>query len=177
MPAKKATSARPEKRAGKILPILRIGSVTLGGKVPLFILGPCVIEGEKPLLRAARTIKAICDDLGAQFIFKASYDKANRTSGSSYRGVGTLDGCRMLAEAGTSIGVPVTTDIHSPEEAAIAAEFIDLLPSSCLRRSRRECQKRPVPGSLGSRSDCRQIEGCGMHRLLFHRTGHDLRVQ
>jgi 2-dehydro-3-deoxyphosphooctonate aldolase (KDO 8-P synthase) len=106
---------------------LRIGSVTLGGKEPLFILGPCVIEGEKPLLRAARTIKAICDDLGIQFIFKASYDKANRTSGSSYRGVGVLDGCRMLAEAGDAIGVPVTTDIHSPEEADIAADFIDLL--------------------------------------------------
>ena len=127
MPTKKATSVRSEQRAGKILPILRIGSVMLGGKSPLFILGPCVIEGEKPLLRAARTIKTICDDLGAQFIFKASYDKANRTSGSSYRGVGALDGCRMLAEAGAAIGVPVTTDIHSPEEAAIAAEFIDLL--------------------------------------------------
>ena len=124
MPSKKSSSARSVKKAGKFL---RIGSVSLGGDEPLFILGPCVIEGEKPLLRAAKTIKAICDDLGAQFIFKASYDKANRTSGSSYRGIGTLDGCRMLAEAGASIGVPVTTDIHSPEEAAIAAEFIDLL--------------------------------------------------
>jgi len=78
-------------------------------------------------MRSARTIKAICDDLGVQFIFKASYDKANRTSGSSYRGVGVLDGCRMLAEAGNAIGVPVTTDIHTPEEAEIAADFIDLL--------------------------------------------------
>jgi 2-dehydro-3-deoxyphosphooctonate aldolase (KDO 8-P synthase) len=86
-----------------------------------------VIEGEKPLLRAAKTIKSICDDLGVRFIFKASYDKANRTSGSSYRGVGVLDGCRMLAEAGDAIGVPVTTDIHSSEEADIAADFIDLL--------------------------------------------------
>jgi 2-dehydro-3-deoxyphosphooctonate aldolase (KDO 8-P synthase) len=101
--------------------------VTLGGKEPLFILGPCVIEGERSLLRSARTIKAICDDLGVQFIFKASYDKANRTSGSSYRGIGVLDGCRMLAEAGDAIGVPVTTDIHTPEEAEIAADFIDLL--------------------------------------------------
>jgi 2-dehydro-3-deoxyphosphooctonate aldolase (KDO 8-P synthase) len=124
MPSKKSSPSRSVKKAGKIL---RIGSVSLGGDEPLFILGPCVIEGEKPLLRAARTIKAICDDLGAQFLFKASYDKANRTSGSSYRGIDVLDGCRMLAEAGASIGVPVTTDIHSPEEAAIAAEFIDLL--------------------------------------------------
>lgn len=124
MSGKKTTSARSKKAAGKIL---RIGSVTLGGNEPLFILGPCVIESEKPLLRAARTIKSICDDLGARFVFKASYDKANRTSGSSYRGVGVFDGCKMLAEAGASIGAPVTTDIHSPEEAAIAAEFIDLL--------------------------------------------------
>lgn len=119
----------PSKKPSKPVPAkpIRIGSVTLGGKEPLFILGPCVIEGEKPLLRAARTIKEICDDLGVRFIFKASYDKANRTSGSSYRGVGVLDGCRMLAEAGDAIGVPVTTDIHSPEEADIAADFIDLL--------------------------------------------------
>ena len=125
MPTKKAkTPASQKPGPGKPL---RIGSVTLGGKEPLFILGPCVIEGEKPLLRAARTIKSICDDVGVQFLFKASYDKANRTSGSSYRGVGVLDGCRMLAEAGDAIGVPVTTDIHSPEEADIAADFIDLL--------------------------------------------------
>jgi 2-dehydro-3-deoxyphosphooctonate aldolase (KDO 8-P synthase) len=106
---------------------IKVGSLTLGGKEALFILGPCVIEGEKPLLRAARTIKSICDDLGVKFVFKASYDKANRTSGSSYRGVGVLDGCRMLAEAGDAIGAPVTTDIHTPEEAEIAADFIDLL--------------------------------------------------
>ena len=101
--------------------------MTLGGREPLFILGPCVIEGERPLLRAAKAVKAICDDVGARFVFKASYDKANRTSGSSYRGVGVLEGCRMLAEAGAAIGVPVTTDIHSPEEVAVAAEFVDLL--------------------------------------------------
>jgi 2-dehydro-3-deoxyphosphooctonate aldolase (KDO 8-P synthase) len=106
---------------------IRIGSETLGGKKPLFILGPCVIEGEKPLLKAAKVIRSICDDLGVRFLLKASYDKANRTSGGSYRGVGVMDGCRMLAEVGASIGVPVTTDIHSPEEASIAAEFIDLL--------------------------------------------------
>jgi len=120
MPSKKPSKPSPAKP-------IRVGSVTLGGKEPLFILGPCVIEGEKPLLRAAKTIKSICDDLGVRFIFKASYDKANRTSGSSYRGVGVLDGCRMLAEAGDAIGVPVTTDIHSSEEADIAADFIDLL--------------------------------------------------
>lgn len=128
MSAKSTAASRTAKRLGKntVKPI-RIGSVMLGGKEPLFILGPCVIEGEKQLLRAARFIRGVCDDLGVRFVFKASYDKANRTSGSSYRGVGVLDGCRMLAEAGDSIGVPVTTDIHTPEEAEIAADFIDLL--------------------------------------------------
>ncbi|MBX9744484.1 MAG: hypothetical protein K2X08_04665 [Chlamydiales bacterium] len=95
---------------------LSIGSVTLGGKHPLFILGPCVIEGEKPLLKIAKKIHAICDDLGAQFVLKASY-----------RGIGMKEGCAMLAEVGASLGVPVTTDIHSPEEAVFAAGFIDLL--------------------------------------------------
>lgn len=128
----KKTATTPARKSGKQSvqsPVqrVRIGSLTLGGREPLFILGPCVIEGEKPLLRSARTIKAICDDLGVNFVFKASYDKANRTSGSSYRGVGVLDGSRMLAEAGAAIGAPVTTDIHSPEEAGIAADFIDLL--------------------------------------------------
>jgi len=105
----------------------RIGNLTLGGKEPLFILGPCVIEGEKHLFKSAKVIKTICDDLGVRFLLKASYDKANRTSGTSYRGVGVLDGCRMLAEAGDAVGAPVTTDIHTPEEAEIAADFIDLL--------------------------------------------------
>jgi len=114
------------KKAFKTKP-LRIGSTVLGGSKPLFILGPCVIEGEKALLRAAKKIHTICDDVGAQFVFKASYDKANRTSSASYRGIGVREGCAMLAEVGAAIGVPVTTDIHTPEEAMIAAEYIDLL--------------------------------------------------
>jgi len=124
MSASKTTNPRTGKGSSKPF---RIGSLALGGRDPLFILGPCVIEGEKQLFRAARAIKTICDDLGIHFVFKASYDKANRTSGSSYRGIKALDGCRMLAEAGNAIGAPVTTDVHSPEEAGIAAEFIDLL--------------------------------------------------
>jgi len=129
MSARTKSSPASRSKASVIPKIkgLRIGNLTLGGKEPLFILGPCVIEGEKHLLKSARFLKSVCDDLGIGFVLKASYDKANRTSGSSYRGVGVLDGCRMLAEAGAAVGAPVTTDIHSPEEAAIAAEFIDLL--------------------------------------------------
>lgn len=104
-----------------------VGKVTIGGAEPFFILGPCVIEGRKQLFRAAQKIQSICDDLGIAFILKASYDKANRTSGHSYRGLGVKEGCELLAEVGASLGVPVTTDIHTSEEAQLAAPFINVL--------------------------------------------------
>ncbi len=104
-----------------------LGSVKWGGGAPVFILGPCVIESEEFTWKMARALHAICVKAGAQFIFKASYDKANRTSGKSARGPGLQDGCRILAEIGRELGVPVTTDVHSPEDARAAAEWIDLL--------------------------------------------------
>jgi len=106
---------------------LKIGSLTLGGKEPLFILGPCVIESEKFVWRMAHKLKTLCNELGVQFVFKASYDKANRTSGDSFRGLGVHKGCEILASIGKELGVPVTTDVHSPEEAAVAGEYIDIL--------------------------------------------------
>lgn len=106
---------------------LRIQSCRLGGRQPLFILGPCVIESEAFAWRIAKKIKKICEEVDAQFIFKASYDKANRTSVSSYRGLGVEKGCKLLHQIGKELEVPVTTDVHSPEEAKIAGEFIDVL--------------------------------------------------
>lgn len=106
---------------------LKIGSCVLGGAKPLFILGPCVIESEKFLWRMARKIKGIADAAKVQFVFKASYDKANRTSVHSFRGMGVREGCELLAAVGKEIGVPVTTDVHSPADAEAAAEFIDIL--------------------------------------------------
>jgi 2-dehydro-3-deoxyphosphooctonate aldolase (KDO 8-P synthase) len=106
---------------------LKIQNVSLGAAQPLFILGPCVIESEKFVWRMARKLKQIAEKQGAQFIFKASYDKANRTSVKSFRGIGVREGCELLAAIGNEIGVPVTTDVHSPNEAEIAAEFIDVL--------------------------------------------------
>lgn len=108
------------------LPLL-IGAHTLGGLKPLFILGPCVIESEEFVWKLAHQIHAICTEVGAQFIFKASYDKANRTSGKSFRGLGVREGCAILCAIGKELGVPVTTDVHSPAEATAAAEFIDVL--------------------------------------------------
>lgn len=106
---------------------LKIGAVTFGGKVPALILGPCVIESEQFVRRMARKIEKICAEEEIPFIFKASYDKANRTSVRSYRGIDARSGCALLAEIGRELRIPVTTDIHSPNEAVIAAEFIDVL--------------------------------------------------
>lgn len=109
------------------LPEVIIGSTRLGGTQPLFILGPCVIESEDFLWRMAHSIHAICKTADVQFVFKASYDKANRTSGKSFRGLSAKEGCQMLGQIGRALGVPVTTDVHSPEDCAIAAEWIDIL--------------------------------------------------
>jgi 2-dehydro-3-deoxyphosphooctonate aldolase (KDO 8-P synthase) len=104
-----------------------IGPHTIGAGDPLFILGPCVIESEEFVWRMARALREITAQLGAQFVFKASYDKANRTSVKSFRGLGVREGCALLASIGKELDVPVTTDVHSPEEAQTAAEFIDIL--------------------------------------------------
>ncbi len=106
---------------------IKVGDVTIGGKEPTFILGPCVIESEKFVWRMARRLAQICSDEAVPFIFKASYDKANRTSVRSFRGIGVREGCEMLAAVGRELRVPVTTDVHSPAEAEIAGRFIDVL--------------------------------------------------
>ena len=108
-------------------PIIPIGPLQLDGEQLVYILGPCVLESEEFAWKMARAIHGIAQERGLKFIFKASYDKANRTSLSSYRGIGVKEGCRILGEIGRELGVPVTTDVHSPEEAEIAAEFIDVL--------------------------------------------------
>ena len=106
---------------------LQIRNVAIGGKRPVFILGPCVIESEKFVWRMARKIAEICAAENVEFIFKASYDKANRTSVRSFRGVGVREGCDILSEIGRELKIPVTTDVHSPAEAEIAGEKIDML--------------------------------------------------
>lgn len=105
-----------------------LSSLIYGGSDPLlFILGPCVIESETFLRDTAREIKAVCGELGATWVLKASYDKANRTSGKSFRGMSARAGCQLLAAVGRELGVAVTTDVHSPAEAELAAEWIDVL--------------------------------------------------
>src|SRR2546422_2750853 len=106
---------------------LRVGRVTIGEKDPAFVLGPCVIESEKFVWRMAKKIAEICSAEDVDFIFKASYDKANRTSVRSFRGIGVRKGCEILSTIGSDLRIPVTTDVHSPNEAQIAGENIDML--------------------------------------------------
>lgn len=109
------------------LPEIKVGAVPVNGSELVFILGPCVIEGESFLWTVAERIALIAKATGARWVFKASYDKANRTSVSSFRGMSAREGCSLLAEIGRHYGVPVTTDVHSPDEAEVAAEYVDLL--------------------------------------------------
>jgi 2-dehydro-3-deoxyphosphooctonate aldolase (KDO 8-P synthase) len=109
------------------LPVVQIDGLEVDGVQPVFILGPCVIESEAFAWDMAQRLKILADDLGVRWIFKASYDKANRSAISSYRGLDCETGCRILAKIGAELGVPVTTDVHTTEEANIAAEYIDLL--------------------------------------------------
>ncbi|MFM1558786.1 MAG: 3-deoxy-8-phosphooctulonate synthase [Roseibacillus sp.] len=104
-----------------------IKNIEVGRGRPFFILGPCGLESEEFAWAMARSLKKICERVKAPFFFKASYDKANRTAVDSYRGPGVEEGCRILGEIGKELGVPVTTDIHTEEQAAQAAEHIDLL--------------------------------------------------
>src|SRR5215475_7015367 len=106
---------------------LRVGKVSIGGKRPAFILGPCVIESKRFVRRMAKRIAHACASEDVDFVFKASYDKANRTSVRSFRGIGVRDGCEILWAIGRELKVPVTTDVHSPAEAEVAAEKIDML--------------------------------------------------
>ena len=91
------------------------------------IAGPCVIENEKLCLQVAAALKKTCAALGIFYVFKASFDKANRTSGQSFRGMGMEAGLKILGKVRAKVGVPVLTDIHTETQAAIAGEVVDIL--------------------------------------------------
>jgi 2-dehydro-3-deoxyphosphooctonate aldolase (KDO 8-P synthase) len=97
------------------------------GRPLLLIAGPCVVESEELTLSIARRLKDIVQDLPVQLVFKASFDKANRTSGAAFRGAGLSAGLKVLARVKQATGLPVTTDIHESQQAAPAAEVCELL--------------------------------------------------
>jgi len=91
------------------------------------IAGPCVVESEEIVMEVAEKVSAICRNLGIPYIFKASYRKANRTSANSFTGIGDETALALVQKAGAKFKVPVTSDIHAHDEAAIAAKYIDIL--------------------------------------------------
>src|SRR5262245_6130758 len=122
-----------------------IGSYAIGGGSPLlWICGPCVIESHELTLRIAETLKGYAERLGLQLVFKASFDKANRSSGKSFRGPGLHDGLKTLDAVKRATGLPVVTDIHECHQAAVAAEVCDILQ---------------VPAFLARQTDL--LEACG----------------
>jgi len=97
------------------------------GRRFILIAGPCVIESEKLCFKVAVALQKTCAKLGVTYVFKASYDKANRTSGRSFRGPGLDEGLKILANVRDEFGVPVLTDVHTEAQAAIAGEIVDVL--------------------------------------------------
>lgn len=122
-----------------------MGSYRIGAGAPLlWVCGPCVIEGHDSTLRIAETLRGYADQLGLQLVFKASFDKANRSSGKSFRGPGLQEGLKTLDAVKRATGLPVTTDVHECHQAAAVAEVCDILQ---------------VPAFLARQTDL--LEACG----------------
>ena len=107
---------------------VQVGNRQIGGDGRLFVMaGPCVIEDPERVLRIGREMKAICGRLGLPYIFKASFDKANRSSWKSFRGPGLTEGLKILKAVKEELQVPVVSDIHEASQAEPAAEVLDIL--------------------------------------------------
>ncbi|MDZ4185521.1 MAG: 3-deoxy-8-phosphooctulonate synthase [Desulfuromonadales bacterium] len=107
---------------------VQVGNVTFGGNRPfVLIAGPCAIEEEGLTLRIAAFLKELCSELGIPLVFKASFDKANRTSASAFRGPGMAEGLNILAKVKAQYGLPVVSDIHDQTQIAAAAKVLDII--------------------------------------------------
>jgi 2-dehydro-3-deoxyphosphooctonate aldolase (KDO 8-P synthase) len=107
---------------------MKLCNFNVGLDQPLFLIaGPCVIESEQMALDTAGQLKEICQQIGMPFIYKSSYDKANRSSGKSFRGFGLDEGLKILQNVKDQIGVPVLTDVHNIEDIAAVAAVVDVL--------------------------------------------------
>src|SRR5918994_4834261 len=94
----------------------------------LFVIaGPCVIESAELCLKIGAHVKRVCEALGLTYVFKASFDKANRSSNASFRGPGITDGLAILDRVKKELGVPVLTDVHEPDQVPVAAKVVDIL--------------------------------------------------
>ena len=167
-----------------------VGKILIGGTAPLFLIaGPCVIESETHATTLAERIRDIAASLGVPLIFKASYDKANRSSISSYRGPGLEEGLRILASIKKRTGLPLLTDVHEVAHVARAAEVCDVLQipaflsrqtdlliaagrSGPFRGCERERERRVCgPTRVGARTRARRARsqaGANAFLLYFH---------
>lgn len=162
----------------------QIGPYCCGGEKLLVIAGPCVIENESLALAIAERLAEVARKLPVQIVFKASFDKANRTSLDSYRGAGMEEGLRVLERAGQVSGLPVTTDIHESHQAAAAAQVCTLLQipaflarqtdllTAAARTGRAIHVKKGqfmAPGDM--RHVVRKLEGAGCGNILLGERG------
>jgi 2-dehydro-3-deoxyphosphooctonate aldolase (KDO 8-P synthase) len=106
---------------------VKVGYITIGEGRFVLVAGPCVLESLEMALEVAAEVKNMCDDLGLAYIFKSSFDKANRTSIHSFRGPGLDVGLGWLEQVKSRLGVPVLTDIHEPNQAELAARVVDVI--------------------------------------------------
>ena len=152
--------------------------------VPFFIGGPCVIESESLTIEIAQEIKKIASDLGISFLFKASFDKANRTSISSFRGLGITEGLKVLQKIKKELNIPVITDIHLPEQADIVAKVVDFLqiPAFLCRQTDLLVAAAKTGKSIlikkaqflapwDMKNVVQKIEECGNHSILLCERG------
>ena len=108
--------------------IVRVGGIEIGNSLPFVLIsGPCQIESRAHALDVAAELKSVCAALNIPLIYKSSFDKANRTSATAARGIGMADGLKILAEVRETLGIPVLTDVHLPEQCAPTAEAVDVL--------------------------------------------------
>ena len=164
---------------------VEFAGLTVGSGTPLLLIaGPCVIESESHAVETALQVREIAQRTGVQYVFKASYDKANRTSGRSFRGPGIDEGLRVLGRVKAAAQVPILTDIHEPSHAEAAAEVADVLqiPAFLSRQTdllvaaaRTGCVVNIKKGQFLSPADMRhaieKVTGAGNSRVIVTERG------
>ncbi len=163
---------------------VRVGEAVFGGSRLVLIAGPCVIESEQSCLRHAERLAAIARAAGLAFVFKCSFDKANRTSHSSFRGPGLEQGMRILERVKREVGVAVLTDVHEPHQAAAAAKVVDILQVPALLSRQTDlvmaaassgCAVNLKKGQFLAPWDMRAVvakaESCGNRRIIVTERG------
>ena len=149
-----------------IRPVKLAPGVVIGGREPVLIMGPCVIESEKHALASARALKKLATRFGFPLVYQSSFDKANRSAGDSFRGLGVDAGLRILERVKDATGLPLTTDVHESSQVAAVAKVVDLLQvpaflcrqtdlvTACARSGRATSIKK---GQFLAPWDCRNI--------------------